>query len=311
MTKNSLLSRFFKKQNFTFREVMLNIRSVINPAGQIPFEKAGLKQLSVDETIEAIIKDKLSIARFGDGEISIMTQEHGVGFQDTNEALAERLLQVFVSPLPNLLVGLPDQFLYISNSVRKTRKFWISFIQRHNSFLLAHLQMNHVYGNTNLSRFYMLFQNKEKAFFRFERLKKIWENLDILIVEGEFTRSGIGNDLYDNAKRIQRIVCPAKNAFDRYSEILNEVKIHGKHKLILVALGPTATVLAYDLAYDGYWTIDLGHLDVEYMWMLAKAKTKINIKGRFVNESVQSFDEELDGDWLALYNRQIISKLTD
>jgi hypothetical protein len=31
-------------------------------------------------------------------------------------------------------------------------------------------------------------------------------------------------------------------------------------KLILIALGPTATVLAYDLAKKGYQAIDIGHL---------------------------------------------------
>lgn len=32
-------------------------------------------------------------------------------------------------------------------------------------------------------------------------------------------------------------------------------------RLILIALGMTATVLAYDLSKAGFWAIDIGHID--------------------------------------------------
>ena len=41
-----------------------------------------------------------------------------------------------------------------------------------------------------------------------------------------------------------------------------------KNKLILIALGPTATVLSYDLYKLGYHVIDIGHADIEYEWFL-------------------------------------------
>jgi hypothetical protein len=46
----------------------------------------------------------------------------------------------------------------------------------------------------------------------------------------------------------------------------------------------TATVLARDLAHNGYQAIDLGHIDIEYEWMLRNATTKIAIPGKFTNE---------------------------
>ena len=57
-----------------------------------------------------------------------------------------------------------------------------------------------------------------------------------------------------------------------------------KNKLILIALGPTATILAYDLYKLGYRAIDIGHIDIEYEWFLRKANTKIPIKNKYVNE---------------------------
>ena len=75
-------------------------------------------------------------------------------------------------------------------------------------------------------------------------------------------------------KSIERIICPSENAFEIYEKIYNEVLKVDKNKTILLALGPTATVLAYDLYKAGYRTIDIGHVDIEYEWFLMKATTK-------------------------------------
>ena len=58
-----------------------------------------------------------------------------------------------------------------------------------------------------------------------------------------------------------------------------------RDRLILIALGHTATVLAYDLAAEGYQALDIGHLDIEYEWFLRKTDKKIPIEGKFVNEA--------------------------
>ena len=47
---------------------------------------------------------------------------------------------------------------------------------------------------------------------------------------------------------------------------LNFVELLPKDKLFILALGPMATVLAYDLARLGYRALDLGHIDIEYEW---------------------------------------------
>ncbi|MDQ2920022.1 MAG: GT-D fold domain-containing glycosyltransferase, partial [Acidobacteriota bacterium] len=101
------------------------------------------------------------------------------------------------------------------------------------------------------------------------------------------------NDLFENAAGLSRLLCPAEDAFAKYDEILDASKKYGKDKLILIALGPTATILSYDLARSGYWAIDIGHIDVEYMWMLSKTQTKTKIKGRYVVEVKGESDFEI------------------
>lgn len=41
------------------------------------------------------------------------------------------------------------------------------------------------------------------------------------MIEGEKSRLGVGNDLFEGAKSIRRILGPAQNAFDKYEELYN------------------------------------------------------------------------------------------
>ena len=115
-------------------------------------------------------------------------------------------------------------------------------------------------------------------------MKQIWEGRDIVIVEGEKTRVGIGNDLLNNAKSIKRMICPAENAFKIYDKILNAVLKVSKDKLILISLGPTATVLAYGLANLGYQAVDIGHTDIQYELYLRNTTEMIQIPNKYVME---------------------------
>lgn len=110
----------------------------------------------------------------------------------------------------------------------------------------------------------------------------------MLIVEGEKSKLGVGNDLFDNSKSICRILCPQKNSYSVYHKIYDEVLKANKekNKLVLLALGPTATVLAYDLCLVGIQAIDIGHIDIEYEWYRRKAMKKIKIPGKYTNEAL-------------------------
>lgn len=132
----------------------------------------------------------------------------------------------------------------------------------------------------NLTRNYILVKDKSRCKDYFNNIKRIWKNRDILIVEEEYLRLGVGNDLFNNAKSIKRILAPNKNAFDRYDAILDSAKRESKDKLVLIALGLTATVLAYDLYRIGYQAIDIVHIDIEYECFLqgVTEKTKVNNK---------------------------------
>ena len=60
----------------------------------------------------------------------------------------------------------------------------------------------------------------------------------------------------------------------------------GRNELVILVLGPTATILASKLSANGIQALDLGHIDVEYEWFLSRAKQKQLIPGKFLNEVV-------------------------
>lgn len=93
-----------------------------------------------------------------------------------------------------------------------------------------------------------------------------------------------------------------------YKRIENAISKQDKRKLILLALGQTATVVGYDMSLKGYQCVDIGHADVEYMWFKIRAKDKVPIKGKYVSEAGENdlseenfIDEE--------YEKQVIERI--
>lgn len=222
--------------------------------------------MTLEETIDEIVLHKKSIARFGDGEFGIMFGVSRWRFQREDEKLAERLREVIASNEENLLIGLNDFYGDLSHRTEADADGIRAYIVKARAQHMKLLQKGRLYAHACISRTGSL----EKV----QNQKRIWEGRDCVFVEGDKTRMGVGNDLFDNAKSIQRILCPSESAFDNYDAILEACKKLPKDKTILIALGPTASVLAYDLAKAGYHAIDIGHADLAYEWFLRSGSSK-------------------------------------
>ena len=279
----------------------------------IPFRKQFFfpKVLGIEETISEIISHKKSISRFGDGEFRLILPNENLKFQEENQLLTERLKEVLTSHLENHLVAIPESFHSVKAFKLNVKYFWIGFINKYGNQLSPYFNKGKTYGNAFISRFYLDYENKSQVEKTIKNLKKIWQNRDVLIIEGEFSRLGIGNDLFDGVSSLQRLICPSKNAFSHYTEILEKAKKLGKDKLVLIALGPTATVLSYDLARAGFWAVDIGHVDIEYSWYLEKAEYKIPVKYRLVNESTNQDSIDLPEHFRESYLNSIIYKISE
>ncbi len=262
------------------------------------------------ETINKVIDDKVSVARFGDGEFYLMWKTVDSPFQKLNDKLSERLSEVFYSNHPGLIVCVPSYLRSVEDLYPKTQRWAKEWVVRYNASLDATFGKvpGKEFFDTNFTRFYMSHVDKERSKRHIALMKQIWQDRDVCIIEGQSTRFGVGNDLLDNAKSVTRILCPPRNAFDKYDEILNTaLERVPQDALVLTALGMTATVLAYDLALKGYQAIDIGHLDVEYEWFLMGATRKTAIKNKAVNEvGIQVVKGELDD---SKYTSSIIAQI--
>ena len=249
--------------------------------------------LSAEETIRFIVDNELSVSRFGEGEFKLMSKRGKIGFQEANDNLSNALLNSFAKRDAKLLVCSNNFSTKHHMNVESGRWFkdYVYIYFRHFNFF----DRKYKYGDADITRFYQPDSFKYTNFDYLEKqyvplLRSIWNDKNLLIVEGSLTKLGLGNDLFSNAKTIRRIECPPKNAFSKYNQIIESIlKNVRKDELVLIALGPTASVLSVDL-WCNYKirSIDIGHIDVVYMWFLNKTKEKFNIDGKYVNEAIGS-----------------------
>mgnify|MGYP001207848134 CR=1 FL=1 len=245
------------------------------------------KVLDTGTSLRLILDKKCSVARFGDGEFNIMRGEV-LGFQESDSSLADKLYEVIHEKVDGLEIGIPDVFGDLSEYTNKSARFWKAYLGMHRGEMVQLLDLDRVYLNTNMTRFWTGYEEKSGVKEIVEIYQKIWRGRNVVFVEGELTRMGVGNNLFSSAASIKRILCPAKNAWNRYDEILSTILDldMSKDTLFILALGPTATVLAYDLTKHGYQALDLGHLDVQYEYSLRNATNKMAIEGKYVNENI-------------------------
>ncbi|MCF7954334.1 MAG: GT-D fold domain-containing protein [Phycisphaerae bacterium] len=228
---------------------------------------------TAEQTVDKILEDKCSLTRFGDGEFVLMTGGR-INYQPRNSELAVRLKEVLGSDLPNLLIALPPCFGDLSHFLPPVANFWRKWAVRKRELIYSYLDMNRVYYDAFFSRAYIQNYKTDEHYIKcsdyYAKVKKIWQGRDIVICEGDGTRFGMFNDLLDGAKSVSRILCPPRNAYAKYDEILSAFDDIDKDKLVLIALGPTATVLSYDLCIKGFQAIDTGAFDIDYEWFLRK-----------------------------------------
>lgn len=206
---------------------------------------------SINTTIQEILNGK-SITRLGDGEFMIISGK-SIGFQEYNTELASKLLQSFRSTNSNCIIGIPKL------EHNKLSTFWINYWFENIKWISKFSNKKNKYYNLGVSRQF----NIEQAF----TLKIAWDNKHILFIYGEGSRFNENHELFDNAKSKSRILGTAKNSWEIYPTLKTQVEKSIKNSrdfIIICSLGPTATVLANEIASTKTQILDLGHLTNVY-----------------------------------------------
>lgn len=268
--------------------------------------KYHLRIMDYRATLKYIERNRCNVARFGDGEFGYFWGLQDTGFQERSDKLCERLKEVLVDKNPHLLICIPKCFVTLHGCNKRAKTYWKGWYWQGNKQeqVLKYIKSvsgKYRYGDAQFTRPYIDWKGNVRAEWTYGFLRQFWMGKNILIVEGEQTRMGIGNDLLSTSESIQRILVPAIGAFRVYEEIKNEIIKRASDRVVLLALGPTATILAADLAHSGIWAIDIGHLDIEYEWYKMAAQDKSIVKGKFVQEvkGGKVVDECTDPDYLS------------
>lgn len=258
------------------------------------------------ETLRLIRDEKLSVARFGDGELMLMWFSN-IRYQKHDRRLKKELINILNSDEENLLTciqsqivryeGKPSSIRWYKRQMLWTRPLWYHYIKNRGK----------VFGDTAMSRPWMSFLDEEKAQESFDIFREIISGQDIVIIEGQYSRLGAGNDLFSSAKSIKRIICPATDAYSIVDDIEKKALEMDSSALFVIALGPTATVLASRLSHSLRRALDVGHIDIEYEWFKTRSQEKRPVKGKYVNEAGgMKTLIELSDDELEQYRKEII-----
>lgn len=262
-----------------------------------------------EETLDVLLKNKHSLCRFGDGEFACINGKLRAQFTtEYYPLLAKRLKEVLNSNDEKIMIAIADNYGdlsgYAPSCRREIRSYMTPEKRKEHEDLI---DQRKEYFNAYITRPYTyLYDDTDATNEYWKKIRSLWNNRKVVIIEGYNTGMGVGNDLLDNSSGINRIIAPSIDAFARYDEILKSALNQSEDRLYLIALGPVATVLAYDLAKTGRQAIDIGHLDVEYEWM-KRGEYRCIIPHKYVNEVVGGTTPEPIED--EKYLSQIITRI--
>lgn len=273
-----------------------------------------LRIMTPYQTVSFIEKHYCSTARFGDGEFDLILGSRDLGFQEKSADIQQALIKVMESKNKNLLLCVPRCMNTIEECNEHAGSFWINWGRNgHHEQIIqmirSHAGKGYLFGDAQITRPYIDWTSDKRAKRLFPKLKSLWDKKRIIIAEGEQSRMGVGNDLFDNAASIKRVLCPATGAFSRKEEIKRAILSHYQGELVLLALGPTATVLAGEFADMGIQALDIGNIDIEYEWFLRDAKERIPIPGKYTNEAKNGLGRTFTDCTDEKYLSQIVARV--
>lgn len=236
-------------------------------------KKCPIKVHTIEETIEELVHTDKSMIRFGDGEIT-MIRGRSLVLQQVEPETIEGLKRLLSCEYEGMLVTIPGIFEDLSIYRKEGRKFWKDHLLFSRKIYETYCNPAEEYYNSLVSRFYYAPADKSQCGKWAEGIRQIWKDKDVVVVEGERTHNGVGNDLLDTAKSVERIIGPSAQAYAKVDEILACCKDYPKDRLFLVSLGIAAKFLVEKLFLNGYRALDIGNLDMEYEWYLHRANGK-------------------------------------
>lgn len=265
----------------TEKEMKQKIKDILAAIVYFLYEKGVLHNRiqvhSVDETIDELLGTQKSMVRFGDGEI-VMIKGGSLMLQKASPQIAEGLADILRYTEDGLIVTIPGIFGTLSDHRKASRQFWRDHLLFCRKTYEKYCNPDRIYYSTFVSRCYYYLEDRSGVGKQFAKIRKIWENRDVVIVEGTRTHNGVGNDLLDLAHSVERIICPPSDAYGALPCILEACLCYDKDRLFLLSVGVAAKFLAVELFRRGYRVLDIGNMDMEYEWYVRRSPGKCRLE---------------------------------
>ena len=150
--------------------------------------KCPIRVHTVEETIEELIHTDKSMVRFGDGEIT-MIRGRSLKLQKVRPDIIEGLKQLLGYEYEGMIVTIPEIFGDLSVYNRASRQFWKDHLLFSRKVYEAYCNPQRIYYSTSISRFYYAMEDRNRCKRWAERIRRIWKDKDVVVVEGADRKS--------------------------------------------------------------------------------------------------------------------------
>jgi glycosyltransferase family protein len=209
------------------------------------------------ETIDYLVKHRCGISRYGDGELKLCLGQ-STKTQVYTPQIAARMREILKSKRKECLVAIP-RFNRVFPTEKK-KLHWAQYnTQRYNDLY----RPGKTYGSAYITRLDEIPDIDCPEYW--ERVKQIWRGRSVVVLQGERKPFLKRPDIIDGAASVKVLYGPVTSAFLEYAKLLfmmtEETTVDD---VVIIALGATATVMAYDLSLIGRQALDLGHMGMFY-----------------------------------------------
>lgn len=208
-----------------------------------------IKIISEEETLDAC--NRMSVTRYGDGELRCALPGDGCTSQRADASLADELTNIMQTAVSGLLVCVP-------NFHRGPRiKSWAKYSQGK----FAHLYRQSEYGSAFITRPDSAPWIDTPEYW--QNVRRIWSGKDVTLVRGD--KKSITEEMLSEGPiglpgvlSIRVVDGPRQHAYAEIDRIESDI---GKPSgIVIMCLGATATALAARLHRKGVHALDLGHI---------------------------------------------------
>lgn len=218
-------------------------------------------------TIEAIVAGKLSVSRFGDGELRVV-EGGGTKTQPGDPELTRRMQEVLYSSDPSLMVCILDLWRDYEVGCEWPTRGKTTARFGSEAWTKRYLKPGKVYGCASITRLCEWSLGDQDTYWA--KVRQLWEGRPVLLCCGSKKGRSSAHGVLSNAARVDVWDLERKtDCWAIYPKIYRECmrwadKNAADDPIVVAALGCTATVLSADLCAQGIQCMDIGHMQQSY-----------------------------------------------